>query len=162
MLPYQIYKKNNPIVDKSPLYTKIKHFNEKQFALEHKVLANYKIIDDCFECSGSENINYGYYYWIIEKEEYKQEPYKNIFAELNYFKSRVSDTKNTFFKFIGNNLGDIKIEIIDVKNLENKKDLKIVKLRDHTKPIKYIDYNKRLNMFLSYSSDGFINIYCIP
>ena len=162
MLPYQIYKKNNPIVDKSPLYTKIKHFNEKQFALEHKVLANYKIIDDCFECSGSENINYGYYYWIIEKAEYKQETYKNIFAELNYFKSRVSDTKNTFFKFIGNNLGDIKIEIIDVKNLENKKDLKIVKLRDHTKPIKYIDYNKRLNMFLSYSSDGFINIYCFP
>ena len=33
---------------------------------------------------------------------------------------------------------------------------------DHAKEIKYIDFNQRLNVLLSYSLDEFINIYIMP
>ena len=38
----------------------------------------------------------------------------------------------------------------------------MAKLYDHTKEIKYIDFNSRLNILLSYSLDNFINIYIFP
>ena len=38
----------------------------------------------------------------------------------------------------------------------------INKLNHHSKEIKYIDFNPRLNILLSYSLDNFINIYIVP
>ena len=44
----------------------------------------------------------------------------------------------------------------------NLKMILIKKLYNHTKEIKYIDFNPRLNILLSYSLDNFINIYIFP
>ena len=38
----------------------------------------------------------------------------------------------------------------------------IIILNHHIKEIKYIDFNQRLNILLSYSLDNFINIYIFP
>ena len=42
-------------------------------------------------------------------------------------------------------------------------EMKLIKqLHDHSKEIKYIDFNPRLNILLTYSLDGFINLYFFP
>ena len=42
-------------------------------------------------------------------------------------------------------------------------EMKLIKqLHDHSKEIKYIDFNPRLNILLTYSLDGFINLYIFP
>ena len=51
------------------------------------------------------------------------------------------------------------------KLIDKKLNLKMIlikQLYNHTKEIKYIDFNPRLNILLSYSLDNFINIYIFP
>jgi len=83
---------------------------------------------------------------------------ESIQAQSETVSSSIKETeikrKSNYYNFIDNNS---KVE--DNCNLECKF---YKKLFDHTQEIKYIDFNQRLNVLLSYSLDEFINIYILP
>ena len=53
--------------------------------------------------------------------------------------------------------------IMNTKFIETNFKLELInKIYNHSKEVKYIDFNSRLNILLSYSLDDFINIYIFP
>ena len=119
-------------------------------------LVNYYFVGDIFGTL--------FVYSLLKSKKDKNEDDESI--ELEPFDIENEDfIKVSNKKYIYNKIESKRIIIPIIRN--NKPifefELKLVKsLYNHSKEIKYIDFNPRLNLLLSYSLDNFIKIYMFP
>ena len=157
-------------------YGKIQNYSEK---LEINQLNNY-IMDKIFGSLNLRNTEFpdlgliNYYFIgnifgeisifsLIESndENNQKKKEKNLPKKEYSIEEFKGDTKKTIYNLI-NKLNNIPILSYNNKSIFTFGIKLIKKLNDHSKEIKYIDFNSRLNIFLSYSLDNFINVYIFP
>ena len=90
---------------------------------------------------------------IIKEED--KEIGKDLFTCVKAFFAKTNKNYENIIQNQNKIVYDFKKEKIQDEEL-------IIKLSDHYKEIIYIDYNPRLNLFVTYGLDGFINIYAFP
>jgi hypothetical protein len=160
--PIQIVGGDINTYEKKQSYFAIINYNINNFENEHKSFNNLGS-GMCFENKTSDMIN-EYYYNILSKTKIKfkrnfkdkmEHYYENFLKHIMPSSVDKNYIKNTSVSIQGFDFGDVKIVI---EGTEKKEKI----LRDHYGKIKYIDFNKRLNLFVSYSLDGFMNIYTFP
>ena len=115
----------------------------------------------------------------IELQQVQIIPNQNI--NLSYINEQLIFNKNKKLTINPNNINeDIKEEILSINNNENNYNLNIIcytsiskieifinnKLRyefyENSESIVYLDFNKRLNMFIISSIDGYLYLYILP
>ena len=143
---------NNTIFESMIENLDLKHFNLDQG------LVNYYFIGDVF---GSV-----YVYKLVEIKSDKNSTKDKHKIENKDKKDSIEKNKNNpnyELKVLNDvTFGNIIQLILDNKNkLEFSLQLK-KKLNDHSKEIKFINFNPRLNALLTYSLDKYINIYIFP
>ena len=159
--------KDNNLLQDPFSYLDIK--NTKKTSITEIFFYNYYFIGDLYG---------GIFIYSLEKakeneeEEEEQDEMFELFGSFEIINDEDKDNlikeisyKSKNQKKIYHNVKEKRNLIIPIINdkLNFKFNLKLIQtFYNHTKEIKYIDFNPRLNIFLSYSLDQFINIYIFP
>ena len=191
VIPFQVLNNKFPkvMLNLDLISEDIKNYNIESFEKDH-ITSNIKNIS--FICKTQFLISRQYLniikknifeeinYKINSYEEgkflyiFKGDIFGNLIIYMKYIDNEDISIENNITNNNDSNVNEInpqnnkiinKVNIIekDKEKIINKKNIhEIRKINDHSQEIKYIDCNPRLNIFLSYSLDGFINVYTFP
>jgi hypothetical protein len=176
---YKNKEKNKDKDNSKKLSEIIKQYNMAQFEQEHSIIKGDK--EKCFICRGYNNkhpdyiklINLDYEKYFKKNEDliiffhylFVGDVLGNIFIYERKIKYEGNKNKKAFNRKRSLTEKNAQKRSNANNSMNEKNEIaykEIKKITDHYKQIKYIDYNNRLNLFLSYSLDGFINIYTFP
>ena len=143
---YQINAKNCP-KKLSMFKNKIKYYLKKGIKKGIKNTLN-KLYTKCKRHSADSN-------QIKEKKEEMEDEENNEWLDIDDLEVENTIQENedikTFPAKLDGIYDDIRYEVTVFK-----------KLYDHSEKVQYIDFNGRLNLFVTYGLDGFINLYLFP